>query len=66
MKLKGMSQLLVFCLMVIAFVVACCVPNGTSPWLLISFYWLVLTVKNAVDFMVVRKEGCRDQYDNQE
>ena len=51
------SQVLVLLLAAIAFAVFILLVAGVTPWLLIVFYWLVLTLKNLVDFQFTRGKG---------
>lgn len=44
------SRNLVLALAVIAAVVAIGLLAGVAMWPLISFYWMVLTVKNVIDY----------------
>ena len=50
-------QFLVLLLAAIAFAVFILLLCGVTPWLLIVFYWLVLTLKNLADFAFVREKG---------
>lgn len=45
------SAFLVLCLMAIAAVVAYRIYKLKNAWSLIVAYWLVLTLKNAIDFI---------------
>ena len=50
-KWKRLSQLCVFALIMIAFVVFLILLNGQSAWAFIVLYWGVLTLKNFFDVM---------------
>ena len=50
MNYKLISQILVFVLMVDATVVYVGLLRKENMWAFIVLYWLILTVKNAVDF----------------
>ena len=50
-KWKRLSQLSVFALILIAFVVFLILLNGQSAWIFIVLYWAVLTLKNFFDAM---------------
>lgn len=54
-KYKLLSQALIFTLIIIAAVVAFVLAAGKSAWGLIIAYWVVLTIKNAVDLIGNRK-----------
>lgn len=54
-KYKLLSQALIFALIIIAAVVAVTIAAGKSAWGLIIAYWVVLTIKNAVDLIGNRK-----------
>ena len=56
-KYKLLSQALIFALIIIAAVVAFVLAAGKSAWGLIIAYWVVLTIKNAVDLIGNRKGG---------
>ena len=56
-KYKLLSQALIFALIVIAAVVAFILAAGKSAWILIIVYWVVLTIKNAVDLIGNKKGG---------
>lgn len=56
-KYKLLSQSLIFALIIIAAVVAATIAAGKNAWALIIAYWMVLTVKNAVDLIGNRKGG---------
>lgn len=47
----------IFALMAIAAVVFGMVLCGLNAWALIATYWAVLTVKNALDWLKVRKQA---------
>lgn len=54
-KYKILSQMLIFALIIIAAWVAVTIAAGKSAWGLIIAYWVVLTIKNAVDLIGNRK-----------
>ena len=56
-KYKLLSQALIFALISIAAVVAIILAAGKSAWGLIIAYWVVLTIKNAVDLIGNKKGG---------
>lgn len=56
-KYKLLSQTLIFALIIIAAVVAATIAAGKSAWILIIAYWVVLTIKNAVDLIGNKKGG---------
>ena len=56
-KYKLLSQALIFALIIIAAVVAFVLAAGKSAWILIIVYWVVLTIKNAVDLIGNKKGG---------
>ena len=56
-KYKLLSQMLIFTLIIIAAVVTLVLAAGKSAWILIIVYWVVLTIKNAVDLIGNKKEG---------
>lgn len=56
-KYKLLSQALIFALIIIAAVVAFILAAGKSAWILIIVYWVVLTIKNAVDLIGNKKGG---------
>lgn len=56
-KYKLLSQSLIFALIIIAAVVAATIAAGKNAWALIIAYWMVLTVKNAVDLIGSGKGG---------
>ncbi len=47
---KTLSQIFVFLLMIDAAIVAVGLSNKRNMWQFIFLYWILLTVKNAVDF----------------
>ena len=52
---KAMSQACVLALIAIAAIVASMLIFSLSAWRVIILYWIVLTVKNACDWMAVKK-----------
>ena len=56
-KYRLLSQALIFALIVIAAVVAFTLAAGKSAWGIIIAYWVVLTIKNAVDLIGNKKGG---------
>lgn len=56
-KYKLLSQALIFALIIIAAVVALVLAAGKSAWGIIIAYWVVLTIKNAVDLISNKKGG---------
>ena len=48
---RNMSQLFVFLLMLDAFYVAVGLSRKKNMWPLIFLYWVLLTIKNAIDFI---------------
>lgn len=53
---QKMSQLCVIALIVIAAVVAVMLMCGVSAWLVIILYWVVLTGKNACDYLALKRK----------
>lgn len=53
---QKMSQMLVVALIVIAAIVAVMLMCGVSAWLVIILYWVVLTGKNACDYLALRRK----------
>ena len=53
---QKLSQLCVFLLIVIAAVVAVLLTLGIPAWFVIICYWVVLTGKNACDWMALKKK----------
>lgn len=53
---QKMSQLCVITLIVIAAVVAVMLMCGVSAWLVIILYWVVLTGKNACDYLALKRK----------
>ena len=47
----GLSQSCIFLLMVDAAAVFIGLANGQNMWLLIVGYWLILTIKNLIDYV---------------
>jgi len=54
---KHISALLVLCLCMIASIVAIGLILKQNMWLFIITYWIVLTIKNVVDFIGGKKYG---------
>lgn len=52
---KAMSQACVLALIAIAAIVAGMLIFSLSAWRVIILYWIVLTVKNACDWMAIKK-----------
>ena len=54
MSAKQISAILIIILAIIAAVVATGLIMGCTMWAVIIIYWLVLTIKNVVDFIQSR------------
>lgn len=61
MYFKWLSQILVLMLILIAAVVCVGLANGANMWAYIVFYWFVLTLKNAADFVAGAKDAMRNK-----
>lgn len=55
-KYKLCSQVLIIVLIIIAAIVAAIIAAGRNAWGMIISYWIVLTIKNAVDLIASLKE----------
>ena len=53
---QKMSQLCVIALIVIAAIVAVMLMCGVPAWLVIILYWVVLTGKNACDYLALKRK----------
>lgn len=55
-KCKLLSQILIIVLIIVAAIVAAIIAAGRNAWGMIISYWIVLTIKNAVDLIASIEE----------
>lgn len=53
------NQILILVLAIISFSVFILLLSGSSTWLLVCLYWLVLTLKNVHELYGYRRKGAR-------